>query len=93
MPTFIQGLKDPNQHQSNEGFTLVEVLIAGAIMAMVLVSRQHSALASSAKQAGEKQRNNNIQMLQKIAIYAWMLLQPKPESACDAPAETLAAVS
>ena len=72
MPTFIQGLKAPNQHQSNEGFTLVEVLIAGAIMAMVLagVSRLNiSALASSAKQA-QRERieaaiNNNIQMLQK----------------------------
>lgn len=102
MPTFIQALKDPRQHQSNEGFTLVEVLIAGAIMAMVLagVSRLNiSALASSATQA-QRERieaaiNNNIQMLQKEDSYLRLdalATEAARKAACDAPAETLAAV-
>lgn len=59
-----------------EGFTLVEVLVAGVLMAgiMIGVSRlSTSALASSAKQA-ERQRieasiSNNIQMLQMEDSY------------------------
>ena len=102
MPTFREGLRAQTQHLSNEGFTLVEVLIAGTIMAMVLagVSRLNiSALASSANQA-QRERieaaiNNNIQMLQKEDSYLRLdslATEADRKAACDAPAETLASV-
>ena len=102
MPTFIKGLRAQTQHESNEGFTLVEVLIAGTIMAMVLagVSRLNiSALSSSAKQA-QRERieaaiNNNIQMLQKEDSYLRLdalATEADRIAACAAPAEKLAEV-
>ena len=102
MQAFIQGQRLQHQSQLEEGFTLVEVLIAGLLMALVLagVSRINiAALAGSSNQA-QRERieaaiNNNIQMLQKEDSYLrldTLKTASDRENACKAPAQTLATV-
>jgi type II secretory pathway pseudopilin PulG len=72
----LRYIKRSRQGQRTQGFTLVEVLVAGVLLAAVMASvgrMSTSALASSAKQA-ERARieaaiNNNIQNLQMEDSY------------------------
>lgn len=71
-----QALIKPKPQRTEEGFTLVEVMVAGILLALVMgsVSRLGvSALASSANQSEririESAINNNIQLLQMEDSY------------------------
>ena len=71
-----QTLSKPKPQRTEEGFTLVEVMVAGILLALVMgsVSRLGvSALASSANQSEririESAINNNIQLLQMEDSY------------------------
>ena len=85
-----------------QGFTLVEVMIAGVIMVLVMaaVSRLSiTALSSGSNQAKRERIEaaiiNNIHMLQKEDSYLRLEAlgsEQERKDACNAPAETLARV-
>lgn len=102
MQMIIPRLKSQRQTPLQQGFTMVEVMIAGVIMAFVLAGAGRmniSALARSSNQA-QRQRieaaiNNNIQMLQMEDSYLRLDALENDldrQSACNAPAQTLATV-
>ena len=84
--------------QGQQGFTLVEVLVAGVLLASIMASVSRlstSALASSSKQA-ERTRieaaiNNNIQRLQMEDSYLRFtdMSPAEQEASCNNPTERL----
>lgn len=92
--------KQPFQHKVEQGFTLVEVMIAGLIMGGTMIGVSQLATQAMAGNNNQKNRfnieaaiNNDMQLIQQKdsqLTYQWIEENDNPEVACENPGRYLA---
>ena len=99
MSMYLLKQKRPRHRRTTDGFSIIETLIAGLLLASTLtaISRMSVASLSGSKLSSERSRieaaiNNNIQIMQKedsYFTYEWISKNKDIKQACQNPALAL----